>query len=438
MTEKKFGKKLSPSWLVVLAFFAFILFHQTDALMIGSLTSPIMETFNINEGQMGAVSSVAILVAAVLYPIWGYLFDHFARAKLLSLASAIWGITTMFNASAPNYNVFLLTRASTGIDDSSYPGMYSLISDYFPPTRRGKIFGILSIAAHLGSLIGLVLALFLAPIIGWRSTFFVTGGMGLIVAIFILVAVREPKRGQMEPELQYKTHLEEYKFSWKKVSQLFKNPTLIFLFLQGFFGVFPWAAFFWIVRYLQTERGFNSMQILITSIGMAVFGMIGNSISGVLSDFAFKRNKRGRMILATVSVLLGMVLLNLALRVPLHQSTLFSILMAFTALIIPMPGPNTASTVYDITLPEVKTTAQSMLLFIERIGSATAPLIAGIIAVKQDLGTGILTISTIGWSLCGIFLFAAILTVPKDIQKLRDQMEMRAHSEDIGEFNNLS
>ena len=29
--------------------------------------------------------------------------------------------------------VFLVTRSSTGIDDPSYPGLYSLVSDYFGP-----------------------------------------------------------------------------------------------------------------------------------------------------------------------------------------------------------------------------------------------------------------------------------------------------------------
>ena len=145
-------------WFVVFVFFWFVLLHQADKLLIGPLTTPIMDTFGINEAQMGAVSTLAVLVAAVLYPVWGYLYDRFARARLLALASFIWGSTTWLNALAPTYPIFLITRASTGVDDASYPGMYSLLSDYFGPRMRGKVYGLLQVAQPLGFMLGTVLA----------------------------------------------------------------------------------------------------------------------------------------------------------------------------------------------------------------------------------------------------------------------------------------
>ncbi|HZD58491.1 MAG TPA: MFS transporter, partial [Anaerolineales bacterium] len=72
-------------WFVVAVFFLFMLLHQSDKLLIGPLTTPIMETFGINEVQMGAVFTGALLVGAFLYPIWGYLYDRFTRSRLLAL-----------------------------------------------------------------------------------------------------------------------------------------------------------------------------------------------------------------------------------------------------------------------------------------------------------------------------------------------------------------
>ena len=120
-------------WFVVAILFFFMLLHQSDRLVIGTLTPDIMETFGITMTQMGAVSTGALLVGAIFYPLWGYLYDRYARAKLLALASFLWGATTWLSAIAPTYRAFLVTRASTGIDDSSYPGLYSLIADYFAP-----------------------------------------------------------------------------------------------------------------------------------------------------------------------------------------------------------------------------------------------------------------------------------------------------------------
>ncbi|NIV39456.1 MAG: MFS transporter, partial [Anaerolineae bacterium] len=39
-------------WFVVFVFFLFVLLHQADKLLISPLTTPIMETFEINEAQM--------------------------------------------------------------------------------------------------------------------------------------------------------------------------------------------------------------------------------------------------------------------------------------------------------------------------------------------------------------------------------------------------
>ena len=81
-------------WFVLAVFFMFMLLHQSDKLLIGPLTTPIMETFGIDEAQMGAVFTSALLVGAVFYPLWGYLYDRYARSKLLAVASFLWGSTT--------------------------------------------------------------------------------------------------------------------------------------------------------------------------------------------------------------------------------------------------------------------------------------------------------------------------------------------------------
>lgn len=227
-------------WFIVAVFFAFMLLHQSDKLLIGPLTTPIMETFGIDEAQMGAVFTGALIVGAIFYPLWGYLYDRFARAKLLALASFIWGSTTWLSAIVPTYSGFLVTRASTGIDDSSYPGIFSLVSDYFGPGMRGKIYGLLNLTAPLGYMIGLALALGLGPVIGWRSIFLMTGAVGLVLAVVIFFTVREAPRGQSEPEMAGLEQIAIYKFNLKTARSLLRKRTLLPLFAQGFFGVFPW------------------------------------------------------------------------------------------------------------------------------------------------------------------------------------------------------
>jgi MFS family permease len=252
-------------WFVVAVFFIFMLLHQSDRLLIGTLTTNIMATFRITMTQMGAVSTGALIVGAICYPLWGYLYDRYGRAKLLALASFIWGATTWLNAIAPTYKAFLFTRASTGIDDSSYPGIYSLISDLFGPKVRGKVYGLLQLTAPLGFLLGMILALSLRDVIGWRGVFYITGSLGVILAVVIYFGVPEPPRGGAEPEMAGLETVTTYKFKWPIVWGLFKKPTLLLIFVQGFFGVFPWNVItFWFFAYLETERGYTGVPLLVT------------------------------------------------------------------------------------------------------------------------------------------------------------------------------
>lgn len=414
-------------WFVVVVFFLFMLLHQSDKLMIGPLTTPIMETFGIDEVQMGAVSTGALLVGAFFYPIWGYLNDRYSRAKLLSLASFIWGSTTWLSAIAPTYRTFIATRASTGIDDSSYPGLYSLISDYFDPKMRGKVYGLLQLSQPLGYMAGLLIATLLSGVIGWRGVFYITGSLGLVLAAVIFFGVKEAPRGRSEPELANLEQIGIYRFDKQYALGLFKKKSLLMLFAQGFVGVFPWNVItYWFFRYLETERNYTQDEIFMTMAPAILVLAAGYFVGGAAGDYLFKRTPRGRVLVSMAAVLIGAILLFFTMRVPVENQSLFLVLLMATALFIPFASPNVISTVYDITLPEVRSTALAIQYFIENAGAALAPLMAGFIARDTSLGQAILVICIVAWILGSVLLAFTAYFVPQDIRTLRQQMQDRA------------
>ncbi len=417
-------------WFVVVVFFFFMLLHQTDKLMIGSLQVQISNDLGLDIIQWGWINSGALLVATVLYPIWGYLYDRYSRTKLLSLASLIWGSTTWLNALVKTFGGFLATRASTGIDDSSYPGLYTLIADYFGPNLRGKVYGILQLAQPLGYLVGMILALIVAPMIGgWRSIFYITGSLGLVIAILIYFGVKEMPRGQAEPEFENMAEMQTFKFSWAEAREIFKKKTMWFVFLQGFAGVFPWNVItFFFFGYLETERGYDANSILFTMAPVILILAAGYFLGGALGDFAFKRTNKGRIIVSSVGVLLGALFMYLALTTPIEAKNQFFIFMCLTAVFMPLSSANVIATVYDVTVPEVRSTAQAMEYFIENGGAVSAPLLTAYIARAFDLQTAILIICTVAWGLCFFFYLGAIFTIDKDSHDLRSQMAERAKS----------
>lgn len=429
------ARKSSPAF-VVFVFFLFVLLHQTDKLLIGSLQIPVSATFGLNDFQWGLVNTGALIVGTVFYPLWGYLYDRYARAKLLALASLIWGATTWLSSIVRTYPAFLVTRSSTGIDDSAYPGLYSLVGDYFGPKLRGRIYGILQLAQPIGYLLGMILALLVAPSLdgvvlqleGWRTIFLVTGLLGLGMAALIYFGVQDVPRGQSEPELENIAELGQFRFNWNALKDALKKKTMWFIFLQGFAGVFPWNVItYFFFGYLMTERGYDNNSVLFTMGPVVLILAAGYFVGGALGDWLFKRTLKGRILVSSVGVILGAVFLFLALNTPLEDRTTFFIFMCLTALFMPFSSPNVTSTVFDISLPEVRSSAQAVEYFIENSGAALAPAIAGAIAFSTGSKQyAIMVVCITAWVICFFLYLGALFFVDDDIKSLHVHLAERA------------
>ena len=184
-----------------------------------------------------------------------------------------------------------------------------------------------------------------------------------------------------------------------------------------------------VLLYLGSERGFSdSTRTMVMALAVIILA-IGYPIGGSIGDFLFKRDKRGRLIVSMIGVLLGAIFLWFTLNVPNENVLLFTILLGCTALFMPFASPNVISTVYDVTLPEVRSTAVSVQYFIESAGAASAPLIVGMIADRTTLKNAFLMICIFTWVLCALFFFFTSRYIKKDINTLRGEMSDRAEQE---------
>jgi MFS family permease len=295
---------------------------------------------------------------------------------------------------------------------------------------RGKIYGLLQLSMPMGYLVGMVLGLQLSGAIGWRGVFYITGSLGVLLSIFLFLGLKEPPRGQSEPEMDGLEKAGTYRFDWKIAKGLFHIRSLRLMFLQGFFGTFPWNAItYWFFAYLQEERGYDDTKVMVTMIIAVLVLAAGYPLGGALGDRFFRRTPRGRLLVSIFGVVAGLVLMTITLNIPNSQEILFLVLLSTTALFVPFSSPNVVATVYDVTLPEVRSTAAAVQSFIEEGGTALSPLLVGIIADALSLKAAFLIICCAAWALCAIvYTFAAIL-IPKDIETLRGQMRQRAEQE---------
>jgi MFS family permease len=125
-----------------------------------------------------------LLVTAVLVVTFGRLGDQYGRAKLFNLGFLIFTVASIGCALVPNGGgagalEIILLRVIQGVGGAMLmANSTAIITDAFPPDRRGFALGVNQVSALAGSFLGLVIGGVLSEW-DWRAVFWVSVPVGV-------------------------------------------------------------------------------------------------------------------------------------------------------------------------------------------------------------------------------------------------------------------
>src|ERR1043166_2285435 len=160
----------------------------------------IKREFNASDFQLGLLTGIpfALFYSFLGIPIAAWA-DRSSRRNVLALACAMWSGMTALCGMALNFPMLFLARVGTAIGEAGgSPPSHSLISDYFPKTRRGTAFSIYALAVPIGTSLGAAMGGWGNQHLGWRLTFIAVGLPGLLLAVLVRLTVMEPPRGMSD------------------------------------------------------------------------------------------------------------------------------------------------------------------------------------------------------------------------------------------------
>ncbi len=197
------------AWTVVGLLFCTAVLSYTDRQVLSLLVDPIRADLHIDDARMSLLLGTAF---AVVYGVagipLGWLADRTSRRNLILAGVAVWGVGTLLCGLAGSFETLFAARIVVGLGEAVLsPAAISLISDCFPPSRRGAAVGVYftGIAIGVGGSIfigggllglvtgGLFAATPLAAWPAWRLVLLAIGAPSLLWGLVILL-IREPVR----------------------------------------------------------------------------------------------------------------------------------------------------------------------------------------------------------------------------------------------------
>ena len=182
-------------WVLVAMCFLVVVADGMDVAIMGFVTPPILQDWNISRPAFGFVISAAPFGLVIGALVAGPSSDRFGRKIVLTTAVVFFGIFTLIAAysSSPQEMALLRLLAGMGMG-AAMPNATTLLSEYAPLRRRSLLITIMFSGFTLGSAAFGFIAGYLIPHYGWRSVLLVGGITPLLLAPFLIVFLPESAR----------------------------------------------------------------------------------------------------------------------------------------------------------------------------------------------------------------------------------------------------
>ena len=185
----------SMSWLQWLVFVtcALVAFLDgADSQSIGVAAPLIAPGFGMKMGDFTPAFSAGLLGAAIGALTFGNLGDRFGRKRMLLAAVLLMSVFTVLTAYAASFGQLLAIRFGGGLGlGGATPCFITLCAEYSPRHRRAMLASILWAAYPLGASVGGLVNATVIPALGWQAVFLIGGGLPLLVALAIAIALPE-------------------------------------------------------------------------------------------------------------------------------------------------------------------------------------------------------------------------------------------------------
>ncbi|SAK39317.1 major facilitator transporter [Caballeronia hypogeia] len=268
-----------PLPLLALAISAFAI-GTTEFVIMGLLPN-VARDLSVSIPSAGLLVTGYALGVAVGAPLLAVLTSKMPRKLALQLLMLVFIVGNVFCALAPNYELLMVARVVTSFAHGSFFGIGAVVAaSLVPAEKRASAIALMFTGLTLANVLGVPFGTFIGQELGWRATFWIVAGFGVLSALGVTALV--PNRHDAAPSgLSHEVRVLRDPQVWLALTMT----------VLGFGGVF--VVFTYIAPILEQVSGFSPRAVTLILVLFGIGLTIGNTIGGRLADRALMRSLMG-------------------------------------------------------------------------------------------------------------------------------------------------
>lgn len=293
----------SATWpLLVLTLVS--VFNYLDRSLLGLALPAIKRELGSSDTVLGLVSGLAfILFYSLLGVPIAWLADRANRRNIIAAGLTFWSLMTACTGFIGSIWQLAVVRLLMGAGEAC--GMApsnSIIADRFPPDRRPLALALFGTAAPLSYILFFPIAGWIAQHHGWRAMFIAMGLPGVLLALLLILTVREPERTAPPPQ-----RLPLARSLFGDLAGLFSNRCFVWIFAGvTLMGANIWAAGAWTPTFFVRVHHLKITEVAnIIGPTRGIIGLVGILLGGLLIDRLPKRRDFWRVGIPAIACLLA-------------------------------------------------------------------------------------------------------------------------------------
>jgi MFS family permease len=377
------------------------LFNYIDRFVLAAVEPDIRETLLLAanpddpnvKAKMGLLSTAFMISYMLTAPVFGFLAERMSRWLLIAIGVTLWSLASGASGLAGTFGALLVTRCLVGVGEGAYgPVAPTVLSDFYPVARRGRVLSLFYVAIPVGSALGFVLGGQVARMDpaaeSWRWAFYVVVVPGLLLGLWS-VLMREPQRGAADRLAgSRRATMKDYLILLHTRSYVFNTAGMTAMtFAIG-------ALAYWMPAYLKEHEVpplFGIEPVPLFGGITALAGLLATLAGGMAGDALRQRVPGSYFIVSGVGLCLGVPCALLFLVTPFPLAWVFIFFAEFFVFF--NTGPSNAI-LANVTHPSMRATGFALnILVIHILGDAASPFLIGAIADRWSLSVGFVVVS---------------------------------------------